>query len=75
MGKSLEELKAEFEARGGQVKKVPVGATCGMGASDWKRAVRGEPPRASASYITDEQRAEQAMERGREEAHMRRLVG
>ena len=73
MGKSLEEMKAEFLARGGQVKVLPSDATNGMKASDWKDALsdRGVSPANSSRTspkLTGEQFAEQRMEAVRDAA-------
>lgn len=67
MGKSLEELKAEFLAKGGEVKILPPDATNGMKASDWKDATsdRGFSPANSSRFQA--QAAERAAERQAEE--------
>jgi hypothetical protein len=44
MGKSMNELIAEFQASGGKVKKLDTGATSGMRKRDWDNLVRGTKP-------------------------------
>lgn len=72
MGKSLEELKAEFLAKGGQVTQLAPTATNGMKASDWKDATsdRGISPGNRVLSKSAEQLAEQRAEHVRDAAMM-----
>lgn len=39
----MDQMIADFMARGGMVKRVPAGASTGISTKEWKRMVRGEP--------------------------------
>lgn len=78
MGKqqTREELAAQiaaFQAKGGAIKQLQVGDTCGMRSSDWKAATRGEGPYAgidSNGSDESERAAERRMEELREAYHV-----
>jgi hypothetical protein len=61
------DLVAAFLAKGGNVQRVAEGETNGMDRRDWRAATRGEPIR---QRFTEEQLAEQRMERVREAYHV-----
>lgn len=61
------DLVAAFLAKGGKVQALPEDATNGMTGRDWYQAARA--PNAAEPEYTEEQRAEQFMERVREGFH------
>jgi hypothetical protein len=58
MSKSMDEMMAEFTAKGKKVAKLETGVSSGRTASDWRAAIRGEETEAALRAKDRERQAE-----------------